>query len=258
MEVFKTNWDKKLIKAAKKGDLKSLKEAIKNGANIDYTEGRFSETALVLATERNNIEVVRELINQGANVNLSCKSDASVDRYYLSPLRQALCWQNTVRIEIAELLVKAGADLEKKDDHNMSNKGYILSLNENDKNRLLRAAGIDPEAIIGNEKKPKAHTKMQPSEIYERLDDNQLLQTVTSKSGVELTTVFNFLIGDITRVQTKDGVKLSEQNTKFSDLDDPSSMKPMFDKLVKLKGNPPEDILRIISARQPQSRKLEA
>ncbi len=61
--------DEKLLKAAKKGDVKGIENALAKGANINATANNGS-TALRLATVANEIEAVRLLLESGADPNI--------------------------------------------------------------------------------------------------------------------------------------------------------------------------------------------
>lgn len=61
--------DTLLIRAVLIGNLESLKELIKAGADINRECN--DETALMVAARRGYLEIVKELINAGANVNHS-------------------------------------------------------------------------------------------------------------------------------------------------------------------------------------------
>ncbi|MGY5877206.1 MAG: ankyrin repeat domain-containing protein [Candidatus Thorarchaeota archaeon] len=60
--------DELLTRSAESGDLDGVKQALKDGANIDAQEKTFSDTALHLAASKGHIEIVRFLLEQGANL----------------------------------------------------------------------------------------------------------------------------------------------------------------------------------------------
>jgi len=85
------------------------------------------------------------------------------------------------------------------------------------------------------------------SDIYEKLSDVELLKTSVSQNGsVTLTTIFNFEIEDITRTQYVEGQGPSETLKPFNELRDVQAMRPMFDKLRDLGGNPPSGIFKSV------------
>lgn len=85
------------------------------------------------------------------------------------------------------------------------------------------------------------------SDTYEKLSDVELLKTSVSKNGsVTLTTIFNFEIEDITRTQYIKDQAPSETLKSFNELRDVQAMRPMFDKLRDLGGNPPSDIFKSV------------
>lgn len=247
-----------LYLAASKGESDSVEALIKAGAKVNFV-GSAGHTAVFTAAKRGYTDVVKHLTAAGADVNITKYDDAS-----------ALLWAlyNKNSVEIIECLVKAGANIESRyGRYNVSKNASIhggISMQRirelADEVRIAKysSTGKTPEKKAPAKLKPKPRKKVtrrktaseKPTEVFERLSDVELLKISRSKTGVELTTIFNFQIGDIIRVQTKDGVKLSEDKTRFSDLEDTECLKPVFDKLVALKGNPP-DIWRNIKTAKP-------
>ena len=71
-----------LKKAVESGDLITLKELIKKGADVNEIDEKFN-TSLIYAAKQSNMEIIRELINAGADVNYS-------DNDSLTPLQYAV------------------------------------------------------------------------------------------------------------------------------------------------------------------------
>lgn len=59
--------EKTLFLAARNGDLEGVKEALKNGADLEAKES-YGDTALNLAAENGHLEIVKYLIETGANI----------------------------------------------------------------------------------------------------------------------------------------------------------------------------------------------
>jgi ankyrin repeat protein len=65
---MKQDWDRILIKAAEKGDVTSISEAISNGVDVD-TKDHNGNTALILAALYGNSDCVECLISAGVDLN---------------------------------------------------------------------------------------------------------------------------------------------------------------------------------------------
>ncbi|MDD5456104.1 MAG: ankyrin repeat domain-containing protein [Candidatus Margulisbacteria bacterium] len=89
-----------LKNAVESGDLITLKELIKKGADVNEIYEKF-DTALIYAAKKCNMEIIRELINAGADVNYS-------DNDSITPLQHAICEGD---IEVVKELIKSGADI---------------------------------------------------------------------------------------------------------------------------------------------------
>lgn len=235
MDIFKTNWNKKLYKAAQKNDVAAAQDALDHGADINALIGSREFTPLIGAVISRNAEMVDFLLSKGANPDLRTREDKySVGKTAMHYLLQRHLKTPLKDIEIAEKLILAGVNLRERDTYGTT----IMSVIHN-----LETAYV--ERLLAHSKQPIQNVQqLNPKKIdvsgdhYERLSDSELLKTSTSNSGMVLTTIFNFQIGDITRVQVKNGIKVTEQVTKFSDLDSLQSIKPMFEKLIELGGTP--------------------
>ena len=92
-----------LFEAAEKGDVKIIQFVLNKGLDINSRdEDRDNSTVLIIAAFYNQTEVVRFLLENEAEVDLRDNFD-----------RTAL--MNTRKLEIAELLVEAGAGINLED-----------------------------------------------------------------------------------------------------------------------------------------------
>jgi uncharacterized protein len=98
----------KLYKAARNGDLESVKELMENGAKPDVSFGPVKNTnSLMEASQHGHTEVVRYLIEHGLDVN-------AVDEYGNTALILA-CMCHSNNVETVELLLQHGADVDARD-----------------------------------------------------------------------------------------------------------------------------------------------
>ena len=72
------NPNKKLLVAARRGQLDKVKELLDGGANVNYRDVEFSTTALMQANEHDHLDVVNELLSRGADVTLRNRSGTTV------------------------------------------------------------------------------------------------------------------------------------------------------------------------------------
>jgi ankyrin repeat protein len=92
----------RLHRAAASGDLEQIKTLLKEGCEIDAFEEDLPYTALHYAVMENHVDAARYLIQEGANVNVHDEA-----RIADTPLGKVA---GTCSVEIAELLIGAGAD----------------------------------------------------------------------------------------------------------------------------------------------------
>jgi ankyrin repeat protein len=99
--------DNALIRAARKGEIETVRKAIKNGALVDsrymdgyafLDEGKTGYTALMLASLDGRDEVVKHLVESKANLDLERRGKTSL---YFAVMKE--------RKSVVALLVKAGA-----------------------------------------------------------------------------------------------------------------------------------------------------
>ncbi|MBN1233307.1 MAG: ankyrin repeat domain-containing protein [Candidatus Coatesbacteria bacterium] len=95
--------DKDLLDGAEKGDLKKVREAIEEGANIAAINS-YGSNALILAASRDHYEVAKYLVEKGCYVNVKQK-------HGWTPLMFA---SENGNKNIAELLLNNGAEIDAK------------------------------------------------------------------------------------------------------------------------------------------------
>lgn len=94
--------DNKLINCAGNGDLEGVKEALKNGANVDSTEPQIGATALIAASICGNNDIIKLLLEKGAEVN-------AVDKNAFTPLMYSATSGNAGAVK---LLLDKKADVD--------------------------------------------------------------------------------------------------------------------------------------------------
>ncbi|MBL8711736.1 MAG: ankyrin repeat domain-containing protein [Alphaproteobacteria bacterium] len=97
--------DKKLRKAAKRGDAAEITRLLDAGANIDNADGFWGNTALGWAADQGHIHCVRLLLERGARID-------PVNALGWSPLVNAVVSNHG---EIVDLLLEKGASITLKD-----------------------------------------------------------------------------------------------------------------------------------------------
>ena len=93
--------DSRMHEAIRNNDLRALRKAIKDGANVNARDVLDDSTPLFDACERNNIGAIRLLLDHGAAVNAR-------NRYGETPFFRA-CEDG--RMDIVRLLLEKGADV---------------------------------------------------------------------------------------------------------------------------------------------------
>jgi ankyrin repeat protein len=125
---------KKLIAAARSGDVAGIQELIAQGFDIDC-ELKYGATALMLAAARGQEEVVRLLLDAGAKVNRR-------NRFGASPLLEA---SEKSHVGVVKMLVDAGAEINLP--HNNGNTTIFAATFRRDRKMIkaLLELGADPE-----------------------------------------------------------------------------------------------------------------
>jgi ankyrin repeat protein len=127
---------KRLISAARSGDVVELRALIDQGFDVDC-ELKYGATALMLAAARGQEEVVRVLIAAGAKVNRR-------NRFGASALLEA---SEKSHIEVAKLLVRAGAEINLP--HSNGNTAIFAATVRRDLKMIktLLELGADPDVV---------------------------------------------------------------------------------------------------------------
>jgi ankyrin repeat protein len=127
---------KKLIAAARGGDVAVIEELIAQGFDVDC-ELKYGATALMLAAARGQEEVVRLLLASGAKVNRR-------NRFGASPLLEA---SEKSHVGVVKQLVDAGAEINLP--HNNGNTAIFAATVRRDRKMIkaLLELGADPEVM---------------------------------------------------------------------------------------------------------------
>jgi ankyrin repeat protein len=115
----------KLIIAAEKGDIESVKSLLKEDVYI-HAQDKEGRCALVAAAYKNHLEIVDLLINAGADVNMK---DDTIQSAYLIPSLEGYT-------ELLKKMLKAGGDIHSTDSDNgtglirASDRGHVEIIKE--------------------------------------------------------------------------------------------------------------------------------
>jgi ankyrin repeat protein len=134
MGITYSEHQKRLITAARSGDIAGIQELIAQGFDIDC-ELKYGATALMLAASRDQDDVVRLLIKAGAKVNRR-------NRFGASPLLEA---SEKGHVDVVKLLVDAGAEINLP--HNNGNTAIFAATVRRDRKMIkaLLELGADPD-----------------------------------------------------------------------------------------------------------------
>lgn len=157
-------YDKQLCKAISAGDLDKVREAIKNGANINNTKGwscyeSYSEgegliddcsfPALSFAIVKGNLDIVKELIQQGADINKRTNCyNGEIPINGIAPLVIAMKGvpldKKEMNKDIVKELIKAGADVNVTDWYDNT----PLEFNEDEEIRQMLLKNVSKDSLI--------------------------------------------------------------------------------------------------------------
>ncbi len=120
--------EKKLINAAREGDLDAVKHAIRRGADVN-ARSLTGMTAMMLAAYWNHPDIVEFLIRKGGDVNArSMTGNTALMSVAKSPIADHA-------FMIAKLLVESGAHIHATDKYGMTARTMILDMPELDTQR---------------------------------------------------------------------------------------------------------------------------
>ncbi|MDE0092005.1 MAG: ankyrin repeat domain-containing protein [Oligoflexia bacterium] len=122
----KTQLNKDLIEAGKKGDIAAVKSLLAKGADVNAKD-KDKSTVLMWASLIGHTEIVRWLIQEKANVNL-------VNRWGSTALIRASLY---VRLEIVKLLIKAGANVNVRNKGGQTALGQATELTASDSDKQI-------------------------------------------------------------------------------------------------------------------------
>ena len=167
------NLDEKMLTAASKGDLATVKELVARGANINYTD-RWGNCAMFAAAWEGNVQALNLFCNLGAKIsfddcNLLCNAafngkvdsvkwllDKGEDANFTftstgeNALHYTICKMSEIdeRTEIVKILIASGADVNKKTLAGKTTLCFMRDAYLKGETPLHRAAAYANAAII--------------------------------------------------------------------------------------------------------------
>ena len=136
VNVKNNNGDTPFMAAARNGDIETIKLLMSKGVNVNSKDGK-GNTILIEAINRNNDEMVKFLLENGANVNVRDK--------WMNKEKTALMLviENYMPVEIMEIMVAKGVELDVKDED--GNTALITAVQRNNiaAVKLLTAKGAE-------------------------------------------------------------------------------------------------------------------
>lgn len=176
--AYSAKYSKKLLDAADNGDLEAVKQAIENGADINYkttgwsTEFAKGTPALIIASYYNHSEIVEYLIAHEADINAKNEHDFSALTIAARKNHYSL----------AEMLINKYRD-------KMEDWYYFEVKSEALKSRDSRLTQI----LEKFENKKETPDIKESTANWERIDDALLIHTTSAKSlKLRISYVFNF------------------------------------------------------------------
>ena len=132
--------DSRLLKAAREGRLKEVKELLQSNANIEAKDGFFAYTPLHLAAENGRRDIVDLLLEKKADIEAK-------NGHQETPLHLAAY---SDRKEVVTLLLEKGAGLGAKNCHGMSALSFVLdrSLGPESLGRLLAEKSLWSRSVL--------------------------------------------------------------------------------------------------------------
>ncbi|MFA6252272.1 MAG: ankyrin repeat domain-containing protein [Candidatus Paceibacterota bacterium] len=130
-----TTIDEALFYAAKDGYSEIVKILINAGANVNFSEGMFGNTSLIIADD--NLEIVKILINAGVDVNAKDRKGNTALMYAASNGKNAIVLE----------LINAGADVNIKNEYGQTVLMVTSSAGNLEIVKALIGAGADINAM---------------------------------------------------------------------------------------------------------------
>lgn len=176
---------KRLIAAARSGDVEGIKALIAQGFDIDC-ELKYGATALMLAAARGQEEVVRLLAASGAKVNRR-------NRFGATPLLEAA---EKGHVSVVRLLVELGAEINMP--HNNGNTAVLAATIRRDRKVIkeLLSLGADPD--------------------IKNFDGWSARRWAEAESDSTIKTLLGIKSGDQEHMSTRSQAIESEQSTKIA------------------------------------------
>ncbi|XP_076070272.1 uncharacterized protein LOC143041969 [Mytilus galloprovincialis] len=164
------SWNEKLLTAAQDGNIEDVELYVKNGANLEYTNGSFwGKTPVMVAAQAGHLQIVRYLAEQGSILETR-------DKYGWTPLSLAAVRGH---LEIVCYLVKEGVNLETKDQRGMTPTMYAAERGHLEIVKFMNAQGSDLQV--------KSQVGMTPLQFAAERGHLEIVQFLKEK-GCDLET----------------------------------------------------------------------
>jgi len=139
-----------LFKAASKNDKAAVRKAIEGGFDPNSPSPKSNRLLLQTACQFNSIETVRVLLDMGADPSLALTQISPVDGRTFKNHVPLMC---AVSIDVAKMLVEAGAELEARDEKHWTPLTYAAHAGDVERFKYLLSCGADPTVLVGYEQR---------------------------------------------------------------------------------------------------------
>ncbi|CAG2239290.1 unnamed protein product [Mytilus edulis] len=130
------SWDEKLLTAAQDGNIEDVELCVKNGANLEYTNGSFyGWTPLSLAVVKGHMEIVRYLVKEGVSFETR-------DQRGMTPIMYAA---ERGHLEIVKFMDTLGSDLKAKSKVGLTPLLFAVQRGHLEIVQFLKEKGCDLE-----------------------------------------------------------------------------------------------------------------
>ena len=199
--------NKKLIKAAKHGDISEVEKLIEKIADVNVTD-KYRNTALHLAAYDGNLKIVEALVSAGAELNTR-------DVHGMTALDWAIANGHT---KIVETLVKEGAELTTTDVHGITAlqiaifEGHYIhvknAIEEGKKELIAQLGALEHEHVWGEKSMGKLaalcnenSTKNDHIDVLNKPDLQRYIWGFNNKPSLRLKKASQYSAEAATKIQ---------------------------------------------------------